>query len=276
MSKCTAEQFLTRLKEKLKTATYADYIKQSPEELADDIVKHAIVVVEGEMLEAKAQIGESKIGGCPDLPESFPWPCEEDEEDMPLAFLCQINLAEVHEHDLHTRLPQKGMLWFFSIADGDRAYSYEIDCDTTRVHFEANPGELSSRDIPDELADEEGSEIEERKLVFGPSVMLEEVNEDGNLESKRFDGGIESVIRETVRSLGGRSGVVRLLGHAHFFREENQGDFDPEKDEVLAEVDGYGVASHAFGEGSFTWSITKHELSQGKLDSAFLVFEPGT
>jgi hypothetical protein len=273
----TTQEFLAQLTDKLKSRSYPKYIKQKPADIAADIAKHARFVIEGEMIDEKPDApGQSKIGGQPDLPEDFAWPCEDDDEDMPMAFLCQINLADVHEHDLEGKLPAKGMLWFFTIADGDRAYSYEIDCDTTKVHFLAEPGDLRSREIPEALAEEENAKIEEGKLVFGPSISLEEEGENGVLESKRYDGSIEEAVRKAVRSLGGRSGIVRMLGNAHFFREENQGDFDPEKEEVLAEFDGYSIAQDAFGEGGFTWTISKDKLKAGALDSAFLIFEPGT
>lgn len=220
-------------------------------------------------------LGGSKIGGCPDLPEGFSWPNEDDDEDEPLAFLCQINLAELHPHDLNSSLPAVGMMWFFTIADGDRAYGYEIDDDTTAVFFNANPGPLTPHEIPEILTEDDEFEIPENRVVFGPSLLLSETNEEGRLGSKRFDYDIEKCLENAIVACGGRTGVLRLLGNAHFFREENS-EFDPEKEELLLEVDGYTVASGAFGEGSFNWTIQKTELKNANLEAAFLTFEPGT
>jgi uncharacterized protein YwqG len=60
---------------------------------------------------APRQIGESRIGGIPDLPESLPWP-----EDLTgrgkLCFLLQINLLELPVFD-GTPFPRRGMLYLF-------------------------------------------------------------------------------------------------------------------------------------------------------------------
>ena len=96
------------------------------------------------MSEEPTETGQSKIGGKPDLPEDITWPLEEEEEqEGPLAFVCQINLSEVHKHDVAKKLPKEGVLWVFSIADSDRAYSYEIDDDTTTILFQENPTTLN-------------------------------------------------------------------------------------------------------------------------------------
>ncbi len=271
----TPELFLQKLTDILRSKSYPDYVQQSPEDIASDVQKYARVVIEGEMVDTAVSVGQSKVGGKPDMPEDMSWPHEPGREESPLAFLCQINLAEVQEHDLAGKLPKTGMLWFFSIAEGDRAYGYEIDDATTKVVYQANPTELSSRGIPDKLAAEEDSEIEERRLLFGPAILLEEIDE-GFLQQKRYDCSIEDSITDAVRSLGGRSGTVRMLGNPHYFREENQVDSGNENETVLLEVDGYSVSTLAFGEGTFIWTIHPEKLSEGKLETTALVFEPGS
>lgn len=59
--------------------------------------------------EEECKLGDSKFFGCPDLPEEFDWPVDEDEFDM--EFICQINCEAVHS--LCADLPEKGMLYFF-------------------------------------------------------------------------------------------------------------------------------------------------------------------
>lgn len=65
--------------------------------------------VYAEFAEEKADIGESKFFGAPDLPEDFDWPVDEDEFDM--DFICQINCADAGKYN--SLLPEKGMLYFF-------------------------------------------------------------------------------------------------------------------------------------------------------------------
>lgn len=65
--------------------------------------------------------GQSKIGGLPDLPIDWDYP---HFDGKPLAFLAQINLAEIPESISKTPLPSTGILYFFSafawqLEDGD-------------------------------------------------------------------------------------------------------------------------------------------------------------
>ena len=64
--------------------------------------------------------GASKFGGKPELPEGFQWSYfttdtfDDDEvKPRPLAFLAQMNCAEVSAYDKEGLLPEKGMLYFF-------------------------------------------------------------------------------------------------------------------------------------------------------------------
>ncbi|UQA60978.1 YwqG family protein [Polyangium aurulentum] len=55
-------------------------------------------------------VGESRIGGLPDLPRGMEWPRY---EDRPLVFLAQIDLSETTLLDDEDLLPHTGWLWFF-------------------------------------------------------------------------------------------------------------------------------------------------------------------
>ena len=57
-----------------------------------------------------AKIGESKVGGQPDLPEGFEWP---KSEYANLDFLLKIDLATVAPLDPLRELPSSGLLSFF-------------------------------------------------------------------------------------------------------------------------------------------------------------------
>jgi len=55
-------------------------------------------------------VGDSRIGGLPDLPRGMEWPRY---EGRPLVFLAQIDLAEAAPLDDEGLLPRTGWLWFF-------------------------------------------------------------------------------------------------------------------------------------------------------------------
>ena len=66
--------------------------------------------------------GRSKIWGCPDLPDSLPYPeiiYEEEGEKYadPMSFICQIRLQDIADIDTENLLPHKGMLYFFGEID---------------------------------------------------------------------------------------------------------------------------------------------------------------
>ena len=59
--------------------------------------------------EAECSCADSKFFGCPDLPEDFEWPVDDDGFDM--EFICQISCARAHA--INPALPEKGLLYFF-------------------------------------------------------------------------------------------------------------------------------------------------------------------
>lgn len=54
-------------------------------------------------------VGNSRIGGYPDLPPSIAWPCTDGKY---LTFIAQINLDELPPHPIEY-LPKEGLLYFF-------------------------------------------------------------------------------------------------------------------------------------------------------------------
>ena len=68
--------------------------------------------------EADFALGESKLGGRPDLPEGVPWP---EFGGHPLAFVAQFDLAALAPFDTGNLLPAEGLLLFF-VMDPDPYY----------------------------------------------------------------------------------------------------------------------------------------------------------
>lgn len=63
-------------------------------------------------LEGEPTIGESRIGGLPDLSKETIWPtCE----GVPLMFLAQINLGDIASYEISSVLPREGILSFFAL-----------------------------------------------------------------------------------------------------------------------------------------------------------------
>jgi uncharacterized protein YwqG len=72
--------------------------------------------------EAELARGSSRLGGRPDLPASFEWPVY---RDLPLAFVGQIDLAEMHAYDTEHVLPSGGLLSFFYDADEAGVWGFD-------------------------------------------------------------------------------------------------------------------------------------------------------
>ncbi len=64
----------------------------------------------------------SRIGGLPQLPASCPWPADED--GRPLAFLCQIDMAELPGVGCDIGFPESGALFFF-YCQGQSAWGFD-------------------------------------------------------------------------------------------------------------------------------------------------------
>jgi uncharacterized protein YwqG len=78
------------------------------------IARHAILLRTRKSSEAKIPAGATKIGGRPDLPAKTAWPAYRD--GKPLAFLAQLNLAEIAKVGTPIKgLPSDGLLSVFSV-----------------------------------------------------------------------------------------------------------------------------------------------------------------
>ncbi|GAB0171562.1 hypothetical protein LSPCS325_49990 [Lysinibacillus sp. CTST325] len=71
--------------EKLKKGLKEFGLEHKAEELLP-LAKESIRMMVSQIPEEKIQIGNSKIGGCPDVPSDFLWPHTND--NRPLYFLC--------------------------------------------------------------------------------------------------------------------------------------------------------------------------------------------
>ncbi len=103
-------------------------------------------------------LGTSKIGGKPHLPADFVWPFYEnevEEEDYPLSFIAQINLAEVSAYDKEHLLPESGLLCFFYDILSQPWGFDPADAGCARVYyFDLPAAELVETDLPADLPDD--------------------------------------------------------------------------------------------------------------------------
>ena len=259
----------------LNERTWPEYVTQDLGPAVGDAVAPYLRLVVGARVGepgASVPLGTSKVGGLPHVDDDFRWPTE-DGTDEALALVCQINLSEAPTSI--EGLPDRGLLYLFSIYDPDRAYGYEIDETTTKLLYVRDPGPLEGAERPDDLG--EDGILPERRLTLAPALLTEEVDTDGGYQEARFDVDVEQAIDdEVVRRGGAPRGVVRLLGHPYPFREETRELFDADSTILLLYVNGYAVGPYAFGEGDFHVVVDGDALVAGRLGEAEVLFEPGT
>lgn len=113
-------------------------------------------------------VGQSRIGGSPDLPADFRWPDyygmgvpDEEKSSRPLTFMAQINLGEVHPYDKDSLLPESGMLYFFYDMETMRWGYDPDDRGCCRVYYTENSESLTRTDAPEGAA-----VLPERVLTF--------------------------------------------------------------------------------------------------------------
>ena len=75
-----------------------------------DNLTPAIALLLEKAADENLAVGQSKIGGAPDVPHDFVWPLW---KEKPLGFVAQFDLAEVAPFDLNHELPTSGLLSFF-------------------------------------------------------------------------------------------------------------------------------------------------------------------
>lgn len=78
----------------------------------------------------KLETGASRFWGNPDLPKDFDYPMYIDDEgdEYPYFFICQINLAELARFDADNPLPKSGLLSFFGKIDRYLGLFAATDC----------------------------------------------------------------------------------------------------------------------------------------------------
>jgi uncharacterized protein YwqG len=99
---------------------------------------------------AQQQVGNSRIGGIPDLPDYIEWPFF---EGQPHAFVAQINLGEIPDFSGRKLLPDTGLLYFFFEPTHDFGRLLPPESQQFTVFFLDKPvANLAPRKPPDTLA----------------------------------------------------------------------------------------------------------------------------
>ncbi len=178
---------------------------------ADEWFKQATACVRLELgaAETTHEVGQSRYGGLPDIPEDGEWPCSERGDA--LVFLQQINLATIPSY-AGSLLPPDGLLSLFLESDdmaGPGSGPYQ-------VHYVAAGTRLRAGSIPSErvLAFEDYGDLVPHGLMPQWSIDLP-------INCASFDAvcdhDIEAMIKARTEACAdvGASFAGRMLGHPY-------------------------------------------------------------
>jgi len=124
--------------------------------------------------DSNIKIGQSKVGGNPDLTNENKWPKAENDKSM--SFIAQINCEELSNYDTQQLLPQNGLISFFYCADQE-AWGFDPkDKSRFKVLYADNTENLKSTKFPNDL--EEYSIFKSNRIEFENCLSLPTWEED--------------------------------------------------------------------------------------------------
>ncbi len=148
------------------------------------LVKHKLEITTQPAEEDQLTLGQSKIGGIPDIPALFEWP--KTEEGKSLSFIAQINLSEVSMYNSTALLPKTGLLYFFYCADQE-AWGFDPkDKDRFKVSYSEDITKLERANIPSDIEDQfTPNALTFNEVLSVPGAVDESVS--AYLENKDID-----------------------------------------------------------------------------------------
>lgn len=173
------------------------------------LVRPAIRLESRRVAQADLSLGQSRLGGEPDLPAKFKWPVY---KGKPLAFVAQLNMEAAARVMSTAPLPKRGHLWFFFAAD-QRNWGFDPkDRGSSLVHYEADVA-LERRALPRELPEE--GRFQPCALAMASYVDIPSMEDERNPLMGSDDDMLDSY-SEVQDQLASPNGDIahKLLGHA--------------------------------------------------------------
>jgi len=223
----------------------------------------------------KPKVGQSKIGGKPDLPKIIKWPFIYDENEdgtMPLTFIAQFNIREFKLLDFQNLLPEKGMIYLFMyfLTDGAQdEYASGGNNDWIKVlYYNGDLSELKSASIPKKLKDMDDEYcvgvLEESVLSFKEDYTLPSNHDFNTLKklSKKDNENLDELINNIIPSITNGHTESQFFGYPQAVQSFGFSE-PPEKVELpiffqLSER--LGDFKRCISDGSFYFYIDKDDL----------------
>lgn len=237
----------------------------------EGLARPALLLKTKKTVERTLVPGRTKIGGRPDLPSGQGWPTYRDGKH--LAFLAQINLAEVPRDRPLGALPERGILAFFSVfgwqVEGDadpKLPEGEYSDDWTRVlYIQNDPASLVRSSVPATVNSFPAAEVE-----FLPKFSLPTDPKEPDVARLKWKKPVREKYLELVDSFRsacnfqlGYPNRNLLLGHADY--EQEFVDAVAEQNlQLLFQLSSDDCAEMCWGDGGYIYFwIRPQDLERG-------------
>ncbi len=150
----------------------------------EKLARHEIKFQLAEVLDHDLKIGQSRIGGLPDLPANIPW-CT-DKKGQALSFIAQINCRDIKPYDQENLLPDSGFLYFFYDPKQEALGVDPKDRDKFKVFYHDGPFKnLKPTPFPEDLPD--FGQYDECAISFKSSISLPDAPENWGIKMSPAD-----------------------------------------------------------------------------------------
>ncbi|KFN03114.1 DUF1963 domain-containing protein [Bacillus clarus] len=211
----------------------------------------------------KVTIGSSKMGGVPDVPNSFEYPIY---KGKPLNFIAQFNLSDVQNIDMNHNLPKTGMLYFFCIENYFEEDVNQNDAGCV-LYYDVSKEELRR-------ADEIPEKFNQCEISFELTYKLPELFIDDEADSDRFLQLLEELIPDHYDN-------HQIFGEPFSVQEEvlqETGDYmgiDPRNMTLLFQIDSdYKNCNMMWGDlGMLYFCIGNEDLKNQRFENTCCILQ---
>lgn len=267
--------------------------KHGVSRLFDHLKPYAKNAISMELIEAddeEIEIGQSKMGGMPDLPAHVEW-FNNPETNQPMTFVAQINFAEVKSFDTDNKLPKSGILYLFYDMEKFSWGFDPKDASGKKVYyFEGDSSQLERKNPPTDevlfptagLAFESRVELPdwESNLI---DIHLTDEEYDGycNLREE-LDWEMNKILGHSVNIQGGMELECELVTNG-FYCGDTSGYNDPRRKELeknisnwnlLLQIDSNDEIDMMWGDvGCLYLWITEDNLKNKRFEDSWLILQ---
>ena len=255
--------------------------------------KNSIKIELNQTTDNKIEIGKSKIGGKPDLPQNIKW-FQSKATNKPMSFIAQINFADVKPFDTDNKLPEKGILYlFYDLEEMPWGYDPKDIAGKEVFFFDGNIADLERKSIPDGI-DEENVFLP-ASLIFKNKIEIpdlwsslsnfefsEEENERYWELKEEFDGIQNKILGHSDIIQNGMELECELVTNG-LYCGDSSGYEDPKRKELEKNIDNWNLLLQIDSNDEidmmwvdsgriYLW-ITDENLKNRKFENSWLILQ---